>query len=123
MTIKTEDFNPILNIQILGTGASSTNAVVPQPVKNNTPGIPSPKNYALMRICNPNSSPVAVAYANGTNTATATATGTSGASISPVVNGNSVEKFRCSFAPLSVAVQFTTSTATGAVFFSFGEGD
>lgn len=120
MTIQLAEYNPRLNGVIAGTGASSTPVVIPQPTGDGILGNPQPRRYSLLRICNPNASPVAIAYANGTSTATATATGTAPGL---VVNGNSVEKFRCSFAPLSLAAQYTTGTATGNIYWSLAEGE
>lgn len=111
MTTLNQNFYPQLNYTIASTGASSTPQAVAQPANVTT-------NQALadMRVVNASGVQAFVAWAL-TGTATASAGGLSSVAIA---NG-ATNIFRVGPA-VSVATILGTSTSTGPVYISFGEG-
>lgn len=111
MALPTQNFYPQLNYVIAGTGASSTPQAIAQPA--NAPGTQPLSDF---RLTNPTSTDAFVAWTQ-TGTATATASGLN----SVALRANSEKVFRLGPAQ-SIAVIFGTSTATGNIYVSVGEG-
>lgn len=110
-----KNFGPQLSYAITGTGASSTPVAIAQP-NVTQPSITTAQNLVDMRVYNGASAAAFVTWSYG-GTATATANALNAVCVAP----GATEVFNVGPAT-SVAVLLSTSTSTGTVYVSFGDG-
>lgn len=108
-----QNFYPQLNYAIAGTGASSTPQAIAQPAFSTNVGV---QQLCDMRVVNATTDRAFIAW-----TLTGTATASAGGLNSVPMAAGATEVFRVGPA-VSVAVILATSTSTGTVHVSFGEG-
>lgn len=111
MTVRIQNFNPVLNYTVAGTNTSSAVAIA-QPLNNSPSGYANSMGYTDVQFVNPNAFMAFASWSMGTATAA-----TTNAPIPP----NATIVYNMGQPSTSIAVILGSAT-TGSVYVSVGEG-